>query len=116
MKRRTFVKSAGIAVLVASYPAWEGFTHDGNLPNELKAITGDGNFTAIKTTDIIDFRKSLEGKLLLAKVAVVEVKEINVPVASVIVTLPPQRPEVPPTNEVILTIRTSVDSQALKFV
>ena len=66
MKRRTFVKSAGIAVLAASYPAWEGFTHDGNLPNELKAITGDGNFIAIKKTDIIDFRKSLEGKLLLA--------------------------------------------------
>ena len=66
MKRRTFVKSAGIAVLAASYPAWEGFTHDGSIPNELRVITGDGNFIAIKKTDILDFKKSLEGKLLLA--------------------------------------------------
>ena len=66
MKRRAFFQTAGIAALGASYLAWEGFTHEGNIPNELSAITGDGHFISIKKTDILDLKKSLAGVLLLA--------------------------------------------------
>jgi len=66
MKRRAFFQTAGIAALGVSYLAWEGFTHEGNIPNELSAITGDGHFISIKKTDILDLKKSLAGVLLLA--------------------------------------------------
>ena len=65
MKRREFFKSAMVSLAAVSYPSWKGYAADNQIPIEIPAITGSGEPIAIERKAIEEFRRNLQGRLLL---------------------------------------------------
>ena len=65
MKRREFFKSAALSLAAVSYPSWKGYAADNQIPIEIPAITGSGEPIAIERKAIEEFRRNLQGRLLL---------------------------------------------------
>ena len=65
MKRREFFKSAVISLAAVSYPSWKGYAADNQVPIEIQAVTGSGEPIAIERKAIEEFRRNLQGRLLL---------------------------------------------------
>ncbi len=65
MKRREFFKSAVVSLAAVSYPSWKGYADDNTIPIEIPAVTGSRQPIAIERIAVEEFRKSLNGRLLL---------------------------------------------------
>ena len=54
-----------VSLAAVSYPSWKGYAADNQIPIEIQAITGSGEPIAIERKAIEEFRRNLQGRLLL---------------------------------------------------